>query len=496
MAELHTSYYTIYVDLPQDSSRILLVHGYTGAFDMVSTKVGTYLRGNEVHRAPKPLYGAWTPDPDLPFESISLGDNTIDALRRRGYLTDLSFDDEVSQFRHIADIRHQQALDRSNFVFMPTYDCNLRCFYCFQDHLRTDPANGHLLGLMTKPVIDRIFRGIEDIESRNSSRTGPRNFGLFGGEPLLRANRSAIEYIVGKAQAMGPMTMWAISNATELEAYADLLGPEAISSVQITLDGPPAEHDKRRIHTDGTGSFAAIARNIDLALDTGVSVQVRMNIDRVNIDQLPTLARVMHEHGWAGRSGFVAYTYPIHAVNAATERSTTFSQWDLDVAIDRLREEHPEMAVIDRPDERLRRAARQLFNEGGEPHLRAEYCSAHSGMYIFDAFGDIYACWERTGEQRLRIGRVDASGKARMNLPLVEDWRSRSVATVNACTHCRYALHCGGGCAVLAEGKRGTLHANYCDGFANRFRAMVAEAFLDHEAGVVFDDVRQTIAAS
>jgi hypothetical protein len=31
------------------------------------------------------------------------------------------------------------------------------------------------------------------------------------------------------------------------------------------------------------------------------------------------------------------------------------------------------------------------------------------------------------------------------------------------------------------------MSANFCDGYAARFRAMVAEAYLDHEAGVVMN---------
>lgn len=66
------------------------------------------------------------------------------------------------------------------------------------------------------------------------------------------------------ARSDAPAGFWAISNATELDAYADLLGPKGIATLQITLDGPPSEHDQRRIYADGRGSFDRIAENIDL----------------------------------------------------------------------------------------------------------------------------------------------------------------------------------------------------------------------------------------
>src|SRR6185295_10151224 len=59
---LRTSSYTIYVDLPGESDQMLLVHGYTGAFDKVSRRVATYVRSLERKRAPKPLYGEWSPE--------------------------------------------------------------------------------------------------------------------------------------------------------------------------------------------------------------------------------------------------------------------------------------------------------------------------------------------------------------------------------------------------------------------------------------------------
>jgi len=41
---IRTSRYTIFVDLPEHPDEVLLVHGYTGAYDRVSRPVAGYLR--------------------------------------------------------------------------------------------------------------------------------------------------------------------------------------------------------------------------------------------------------------------------------------------------------------------------------------------------------------------------------------------------------------------------------------------------------------------
>ena len=143
------------------------------------------------------------------------------------------------------------------------------------------------------------------------------------------------------------------------------------------------------------------------------------------------------------------------------------------------------MELIAQPDDGIKRQARRIFKdpEHGIPMLRESFCSAHTGMYIFDHFGDIYACWERTGDPSIRVGHIKEDGTLDMNLPILQTWRTRTVTSNPVCGKCRYALHCGGGCAVLAQRKTGELHMNYCDGFSSRFRANVAEAYLDHIAG-------------
>jgi uncharacterized protein len=488
---MRTSSYLIYVDLPNDQDQMLLVHGYTGAYDKVSKRVATYVRSLETRRAPKPLYGEWTAEPTVDGKAEPPSDETIQVLRRRGYLTDMTLEREEQFFHQVVGKIHDENLKQPpGYLFMPTYNCNLRCAYCFQDHMRTNPLYNHLLRTMSREMVDRIFEGIKKIEERHgiveNGTPRWRGIGFFGGEPLLAASRDIVQYIMEKALSMGKAGFWGVSNATEIDAYQDLLGPDKIARLQVTLDGVPTEHDKRRIYADGSGSWERISKNITMALEHSVYISVRINLDRNNIDQLPLMAQIFEDQGWDKSPYFSAYTAPIHAVNDNVQRTTTMDSWELDQTLKEMQRQMPILAKIIGPDDAIKDRARALFDkpEANVPQLKESFCSAHSSMYIFDAFADIYACWERTGDSNTRIGHIQQDGTLLMNSDLVKMWRDRTVSTNPVCTKCRYALYCGGGCAVLAVGKTGKYHMNFCDGYASRFRASVAEAYVDHASGV------------
>jgi uncharacterized protein len=348
---------------------------------------------------------------------------------------------------------------------------------------------------MSVSMVDRIMGGIRNIENKygippNSQHK--RTWGLFGGEPLLASSRPIIEYIMKCARALGPASFSSVTNATELEAYEDLISPEGISRLQITLDGVPREHDKRRIYPDGSGSWGKIVRNIGLALDRGAYVSIRLNVDRQNIDTLPALAEIYEQQGWAISPYFSSYVAPIHAGNGKVDRGTTFDSWQLDLALKELRAKFPRVISIHGPDDGLKQQARDFFAAPGErqaPLLKESFCSAHTGMYIFDAFGDIYACWERTGDPNIRIGHVSEEGAVEMRPEAESMWRTRTVVSNPVCAKCRYAFQCGGGCAVLAAGKTGQYHTNFCDGYGSRFRASLAEAYIEHASGAAMNKV-------
>jgi uncharacterized protein len=478
---LRASSYTIYAELPGDREHVLLAHGYNGAFDRVSREVARYLRSVDKH-PPKPLYGEWSDWAVTEAVPVPPG-ATVELLRERGYLTTMTRSEERLVFeRFVAAKQKHAATRRPDYIVMPTYDCNLRCAYCFQDHMRTDASYGHLLRLITRGMVDRIIAAVPHIEQRagvDPCSKQSRTVVLFGGEPLLARSRPTIEYIMSSFRALGDTHFVAVSNATELEAYEDLLGPDGISLIQITVDGVQASHDVRRVYADGSGSFDRIMRNVDAALDRGTLIDLRTNVDRTNVDSLPELAAAFESRGWFDRAEFSAYLRPVHGTGPGTDRKKMFNSHELRRAVVAMREQHPQVGRFALPDDELREGLRAVLRDGVDPfrQMKSSYCGAHSSMYVFDAFGDIYACWERTGDKSVRIGWIEADGKPEFVADRLLNWRSRTVASNDTCAQCRYSMYCGGGCAVLAEGIHGTTYGNYCDAFGRRFRDTLAEAY-------------------
>jgi len=294
-----------------------------------------------------------------------------------------------------------------------------------------------------------------------------------------------VEHIIRSQQRIDVSASFtAITNATELDAFIDLLSPTAISSIQVTLDGPKGLHDRRRIYANGSGSFEKILEHIQLALDSNVKVSVRVNVDRHNVEFLPDLANVLNSRGFDSYQNFSAYLAPINdytGLKNAGTREDFFNSWELGLALRALHDSNRETRIFSRVDGGIRDRVMGIFRSGERDSQKTAFCGAHTGMYIFDSFGNIFACWDRTGDERLRIGTVGEDSKITIN-GMGDLWRSRNVASNDICKQCRYALHCGGGCAALAEVTSGTIMSNFCNAYGKRFRAAVAEAYEAHSA--------------
>ena len=492
-SSLRLSGYVSFVPL-DDPDNVLIVHGYSGAHDLVSPSVASYLRGLRSDDAPQTS----PPSPE-----------TLARLRRRGYLTTKTVEEERDLVRRLSESAHRRELEgQPSFVIMPTYECNLRCTYCYQADIRADPARKHLLEILTPEMADRLLAGMNGLEAqRGVPPDAMRSVTFYGGEPLMRAAAPVIRRLVEGCLTVRPTNFFTVTNGVDLDAYEDLIGPEKLSGFQITLDGPPDVHDRMRFRVDKSGSFAAIAANIDLVLNRGASISLRMNVDRESVVHLPRLAEELERRGWISRPGF-----SVHAARiTGGPRERELSSFELSQHLTRLRVSHPACTVLDRPSDQLRRRLLGVFR--GESHPRAaysaSYCGAHTSMYMFDQRGDIYACWERTGDPSIRIGHVAEDGTVvlgkahaalagapsseppKRRLPVVTaeptdeaGWRSRHIATSPKCVDCAHAFHCGGGCAIVAIDVHQSYYGHACDAFPATFKQAAREAFADYRRGV------------
>ena len=170
--------------------------------------------------------------------------------------------------------------DHLQLIVNPTERCNLRCTYCYETFA---------LGKMPPAVISGVLNLV-----RRRVEKGLKTFQIefFGGEPLVawdvieNLSRRLSDICAANGTKMfGGMT----TNAMLLtRPRLDHLAACNMHSFQVTLDGPAAVHDRRRVTRQGEGSFDAVWSALEMlkASPYPVFVQVRMHFDPTSLEQL------------------------------------------------------------------------------------------------------------------------------------------------------------------------------------------------------------------
>jgi len=199
------------------------------------------------------------------------------------YLADRGFlvHREIDELRRVR-LSHgwdQYRTDRLELILLASEDCNFRCTYCYEDFVR---------GTMEP----EIRQGIKALLQHRAASLKQMTIGWFGGEPLYGwdAIRDLAPFVQGFCREHD------IGLASNMTTNGYLLTPEIAAQLlawdirhfQISLDGPPEVHDKRRVGRDGSETFAQILDNLKAMhqLTDEFHVTVRMNFDR---DTVPTL---------------------------------------------------------------------------------------------------------------------------------------------------------------------------------------------------------------
>jgi len=462
---VRASSYIVAIPLP-DTDRVLLFHGYTGAVDVVSSRIAGPLTDGESSNGS--------------FRN-SLSSDTLSHLTTRGYLTEKTPEAERAYVEELGRRVHAVLKKHASpgFLIVPTYSCNLRCTYCYEKGLQTRGVSWlekRLSEEMTEAALEAMAR-IDGPAGRQKCMT------LYGGEPLQKSNETMIRHLYEKACGRGFRQFSAITNAVDLDSYTDILGKEGgISFLQITVDGPPSVHNRRRFLPDGTGTFEHIVRNIDMALKQGVRISVRINVDRKNANHVKWLKDFFQDRQWSQSPLFRAYCSPVHGSICGKGNDSFTSHLEMQQAIrgkDSTSGDEKESSSFQTDALTYaveKRILAHLSHDQDLPFWRTAFCGSNMAMYLFDPFGDIYPCWEVIGHPEHRIG-LYGPGFLELDPQAIHQWHHRSVVKIPTCRSCPYLFFCGGGCEAFAYRATGKLNEPHCFEFPRHFQKAAINAY-------------------
>ncbi|MEI6274479.1 MAG: radical SAM protein [Prolixibacteraceae bacterium] len=376
-----------------------------------------------------------------------MDENLVRDMMEKGYL--VSAENESKLFRNsYFDFIDQRDEEEVQLFFVPNYSCNFSCSYCYQDEY-TNPGQS-----ATPELIEAFFRYVRtEFAGRRKYLT------IFGGEPLLNTphQRSIIESLVKESNETN-LDICVVTNGFYLENYIDILSKGKIREIQITLDGTKIIHDQRRFLKGGAPTFEPIIRGIDAALAAGFPVNLRMVIDRQNIENLPELATFAIEKGWTSNPLFktqIGRNYELHHCQSTPDQ--LFTRVSLFAKIFELTEQYPHIAEFYKPSYSV---AKYLSEHGQLPDPLFDACPACKSEWAFDYTGRIYSCTATVGKEEEALGTFYP--EVSKNELMIRQWASRDVTSIEECKTCEVRLACGGGCGSVAKNKNGSILSPDC----------------------------------
>ena len=438
----------------------LLVNGLYGALDVVDTEIADKLEKGDIAGIPFALR---------------------ERLTVRGHITRKDEEGELADARLLGRVWNKLIGHAGTGpVILPTYDCNFRCPYCFERHRLT--RGQEWLGHEMKPeMVEAVFAALQKQRDKGHKIDG---VSLYGGEPLLKENKETVRNICEHAKAMG-LGLSGITNGYDLDAYIDLLEEFEFSQLQVTVDGVGALNDRRRLHRDGVPTYDKILKNVVLALDHGIDINLRVNTNGENIGGVKALiddlaARGLHEPSKeerkkayreeqeakkAGkpkpaRKGFFSYYFK--AVSEPADSPTKVTERQVLDAI--LAAGIPPLEAIEKQSQysMLVGGLADAMKKEEYPSFSPAFCGTEQGMLCIAPDGLLYSCWDLVAMEDLSVGFTDVeSGRFFFNFSKAK-WRTRTSDLMKPCQTCPYIFICRGGCVAEAYRTHGSYFRESC----------------------------------
>ena len=364
-----------------------------------------------------------------------------DRLVAAGIVVPRSFDERAVLF----EIRRRslESPDTLLLTLAPTIQCNLRCTYCFETHRQE---------VMTPEVEADLMRFIAQ------KAEGVRAIAItwFGGEPLLFPG--IVERIQKFINELGAARGLKISRGMVTNGY--LLTEDVIqrmqalgdwNMVQITIDGLPAVHDTRRVLRSGRGTWDKIVTNCRRAIALGLHINLRINVDRRNVQGLGDLIDRLVEERILPQAD-ISLGFVVDSTSACAH-----------VKSEVLSDEDRARISVWFDAEMIRR---DLLPSAGLPSpLCGPMCSVESRLgFVVAPSGLIFKCWNQIdASEEQAIGHVCGKPVPHADVETAR-WTRYDPRERKGCSNCEALPVCMGGCPWEYQ-RLQRVHHGECDSF-------------------------------
>ncbi|MBO5613911.1 MAG: radical SAM protein [Prevotella sp.] len=319
-------------------------------------------------------------------------------------------------------------------TILPTRGCNFGCIYCYEQ----DRPMKHMDEQTERAIIGFL-----------KSNTNMKRLSVvwYGGEPLI--NFPSVERLSKAFLQMGiEYSAKIVTNGYLLTSdIADKIESLCIRNIQITLDGPEAVHNQRRMLLGGQPTYRIIMDNLKylLQVNKSVTIDIRTNVDRRNMEEYNTFYQNFKTEVDNPRvnlyPGFVSDLLSSECVSA--EHNISAGGYKAQFALD----------IYDKYGIEIKSFL---------PKYRRHSCVASKyWAFVIGPEGELYKCWRMVGNKQQEIGNVN-------NLKIDMAKFSRYIIGVDytldpKCLACEFITLCGGGCPLVRmRNKYEGLTMNHC----------------------------------
>lgn len=345
--------------------------------------------------------------------------------------------DEVFYEKKLNYFLHNCNSHSLGFAVATTTFCNFNCPYCYEENRKS-------IFMSEKTENDFVnyikrYRGIETV-----------NITWYGGEPLanFKTIRNIIRLLEENSIKLGTHSI--VTNGYLLdEEKSHFFNKYPLNDIQITIDGKPETHNKRRVLSDGNGTYDKIISNIDYFIQTNPTtrIAIRVNIDASNHKEFSDIHQELTKR-WTNN----VFVYPAFVRDYTENCSQSCSV----------------LNQTERVNFYIQLYEKYNMDVNFYPSLKIGGCGANNiHYYVVGPEGELYKCWNDIGINNKVVGYLDRNELPNINV-LAKYLVGPTMFEDDECRQCQIFPICDGGCHWMRlENKFGEKKFDLCSNRKN-----------------------------